>query len=305
MAERRRVLVTGASGLVGRRLLPVLLDDDWAVRGVTRDPGRARLPVGAEPVGWDGTRPPAATLTGCEAVIHLAGEPVFGGPVTAARRERILASRVDSTRALVDAMARLAPSERPRTLLCASAVGYYGSRGEEPLPESAPPGAGFLADVCVAWEAEARAATQLGVRTASLRIGVVLAHEGGALAPLARIFRLGLGGRIGSGAQWFPWIHADDLVSLIRAALGDARFAGAVNAVAPNPVRNQDFTRQLSRVLRRPAVLPVPAFAVRALLGEISGELLGSRRVIPQRALDAGFAFEHERIDSALATELG
>jgi len=303
MGEQRTILVTGASGLLGRRLLPLLLDDDWAVRGVTRRPARAGLATGVLPVEWDGTRVPAAALAGCEAVVHLAGEPIFGPP-SAARRQRIFASRIDSTRALVEAFARLSPGERPRCLLCASAVGYYGSRGEELLDESASPGAGFLADLCVAWEAGARAAADLGVRSASLRFGAVLAHEGGALAPLARVFGLGLGGRLGDGLQWFPWIQADDAVALIRRALGDASYAGPVNAVAPNPVRNVDFARALARVLRRPALVPVPAFALRALLGELSGELLGSRRVVPRRALASGFAFEHETIDSALAAEL-
>jgi uncharacterized protein (TIGR01777 family) len=304
VGEQRRVLVTGASGLLGRRLLPLLLEDDWAVRGVTRRPARAGLATGVEPVEWDGTRVPAAALAGCEAVVHLAGEPVFRALPSAARRKRMFASRIDSTRALVEALARLSPGERPRCFLCASAVGYYGSRGEELLDESAAPGAGFLADLCVAWEAEARAAADLGICTASLRFGVVLAREGGALAPLARIFDVGLGGRLGGGMQWFPWIQADDAVALIRSALGDPRYAGAVNAVAPNPVRNVDFARALGRALRRPALVPAPAFALRALLGEISGELLDSRRAVPRRALAAGFAFEHETIDSALAAEL-
>jgi uncharacterized protein (TIGR01777 family) len=214
-------------------------------------------------------------------------------------------SRIDPTRALVRSLGRLAPAERPRALLCASAVGYYGDRGEERLDESAGPGAGFLADLCVAWEEEARAAAELGVRVVSLRIGIVLAREGGALAPLAQLFRLGLGGRVGSGRQWVPWIHADDLVGMVHAALGDQRWSGAVNAVAPNPVRNAELTRALSAAVRRPAWLPAPAFAVRAALGEIAGELLGSRRCVPRRALELGFGFAHEQIESALAAELG
>jgi hypothetical protein len=189
--------------------------------------------------------------------------------------------------------------------VCASAVGYYGSRGDELLEESAPPGDGFLAELCVSWEEEASAAARHGVRSASLRIGLVLAREGGALAPLARIFGFGLGGRIGSGEQWWPWIHLDDLVSLCCSALVDPRYRGALNAVAPNPIRNRDFARELARQLGRPALLPVPGFAMRALLGELSGELLGSRRVVPRRALDIGFAFAHEQLDSALAAELG
>src|SRR5690606_32552201 len=160
-------------------------------------------------------------------------------------------SRVDSTRALVRALGELAPDERPRCLVCASAVGYYGDRGEEELAEDAPPGSGFLADVCIAWEKAAEPAEALGVRRVSLRIGIVLAREGGALATMARAFRLGLGGRIGSGRQWFPWIHADDLVALIRTALDDERYTGALNAVAPNPVRNAELTRGLGTEIGR------------------------------------------------------
>ena len=304
MGATRSILVTGATGLVGRRLLPALLDGGVCVRAATRRPERAALPAGVEAVGWDGGRLPARALAGCEAIVHLAGEPIFGGPFTRGRRDRIFRSRVDSTRALVEAIAALPASERPKALVCASAVGYYGSRGDEVLEESAPCGGGFFADLCVAWEEEAARAAEHGVRSASLRIGVVMARESGALALLARLFGLGLGGRIGSGAQWVPWIHVDDLVSLLRVALADSRCRGAWNAVAPNPVRNRDLTRELARRLRRPALLPAPAFAVRALLGELSSELLASRRAGPRRALDAGFTFAHERIDSALAAEL-
>lgn len=305
MGDERRILVTGATGLVGRRLVPALRDDGARVGAVTRSPQRAPLAEGVEAVGWDGVEIAPAELAASAAIVHLAGEPIFGGLFTADRRRRILESRVDSTRALVRALAELAPGERPRALVCASAVGYYGDRGEELLEESAPPGEGFLADVCIAWEKAARPAEQLGVRTVSLRIGVVLAREGGALAPLARAFRLGLGGRLGSGRQWFPWVHVDDLVGLVRAALAEERYAGAVNAVAPNPVQNAEFTKALAAVLHRPALLPVPALPLRVVLGELARELLGSRRVLPARALAHGFAFEFERVEDALRVELG
>jgi uncharacterized protein (TIGR01777 family) len=304
VAESGRILVTGGTGLVGARLIRALLDDGYEVAAVTRRPGRARFPAGVEAIGWDGTRVADAELAGCRGVVHLAGEPVFAFPMSAARRERILASRVDSTRALAEGFARLDAAARPAVFVCASAVGYYGDRGDEELTESAPPGSGFLADVCVAWEEEARAAAAAGVRSVSLRIGIVLAREGGGLAPMARAFRLGLGGRIGSGRQWVPWIHADDLVSLIRAALRDDRYRGAVNAVAPSPVRNHELARTLARVVRRPALLPVPALPIRLALGEVAGELLGSRRVVPRRALDLGFGFEHAELEPALAAEL-
>jgi uncharacterized protein (TIGR01777 family) len=302
---RRRILVTGGTGLVGRRLVEALRDDGLEVGAVTRSPERARFDEGVEPVGWDGVQVAPEELAKSGAVVHLAGEPVFGGLFTAERRRRILESRVDSTRALVRALSELAPDERPKTFVCASAVGYYGDRGEEELDEDAAPGSGFLSDVCIAWEKAAEPAERLGVRRVSLRIGIVLAREGGALAPMARAFRFGLGGRIGSGRQWFPWIHADDLVGLVRAALDDERYAGPVNAVAPNPVRNAELTKALGAVLRRPTILPLPALPLRLALGELASELLGSRRVVPRRALERGFRFEFEDLARALAVELG
>lgn len=305
MSDLRRILVTGATGLVGRRLLPALRDEDHRVAAVTRRPEEARFGDDIDPVGWDGVTVAPAELAASEAVVHLAGEPVLGGLPTAARRKRILESRVDSTRALVRAMGELAPDERPRVLVCASAVGIYGDRGEELLEESAAPGRGFLADVCIAWEKAAQPAEKLGVRTVSLRIGVVLAREGGALVPMATAFRFGLGGRLGSGRQWFPWIHVDDLVAMIRCALGDERWRGVVNATAPNPVRNAELTRALAAVLRRPALLPVPALALKLALGEMAGELLGSRHTVAKRALELGYRFEFEQIEDALRVELG
>lgn len=298
------ILITGATGLVGKRLVRALVADRCAVRAATRTPANARLPAGVEAVAWDGVMIPSARIAGCDALVHLAGEAVFGGLLTKSRRDRIYASRIDSTRALVESIGRLPATERPKVFVCASAVGYYGDRGDEQLPESAAPGSGFLADLCVAWEGEARAAAALGVRSVSLRIGIVLAREGGALATLARLFRLGLGGRVGSGAQWVPWIHVDDLVAMILAALRDERWSGAVNAVAPNPVTNADLTRELARAVRRPALLPAPAFAVRAALGDIATEILGSRRVIPARAAELGFRFRIESLERALEAEL-
>lgn len=307
MAAGRTLLITGATGLVGGRLARALIREGAAVRALTRNPaaaaGRLGAPISA--VGWDGHRIPPDAVAGTSAVVHLAGEPVFTGPLTASRRRRIRDSRVESTRSLVEALGALHPAERPAAFACASAVGFYGSRGEERLDESAPPGEGFLAEVCRAWESAAFAAAPLGVRTVALRIGIVLAREGGALPGMARLFRLGAGGRLGRGDQWLPWIHVDDLVALIRCALQDDRYRGPVNAVAPEPVRNADFTRALARTLRRPALLAAPAFALRLGLGELASELLDSRRVVPQAALDAGFAFRHPAIESALAEELG
>jgi uncharacterized protein (TIGR01777 family) len=306
VADDRPLLVTGATGLVGCRLLAALARDGAPARVLTRNPGRAqaKLPHNATALAWDGVRPPAEALAGTRAVVHLAGEPVFGGPPTVARRRRIRDSRVDSTDHLVEAIAALPTDARPASLVCASAVGFYGDRADETLSEDAGPGEGFLADVCRDWEAAAMGADAHGVRPSMLRIGIVLAREGGALPLMARPFRLGVGGRIGTGEQWVPWIHADDLVSLIRAAVDDARYRGPINAAAPEPVRNAELTRELAQLLRRPALLPVPGVAVRALLGEVAGELLGSRRVVPTRAEALGFEFAYPRLAAALAAEL-
>jgi uncharacterized protein (TIGR01777 family) len=298
------VVLTGATGLVGSALAQRLRAEGRALRLVSRSPGRIAAEPGVEAVGWDGISLPAEALDGAGAVVHLAGEPIFGGRPTRARRARIWSSRVDSTKALVQRLAELPAGRRPGRLVCASAVGYYGDRGEEELTDASPPGSGFLADLCVAWEAEARRAAELGVRVASLRFGVVLARAGGALAALARVFGLGLGGRLGDGRQWLSWIHLADAVGLAQRALEDVDFTGAFAAVAPAPVRNEAFTRELARVLGRPALLPAPAFAVRLALGELAGELLGSRRVLPARAQALGHRFAHPELASALTAEL-
>jgi hypothetical protein len=283
-----------------------LRGDGVPVRLVSRSADRRREPrPGVSWHDWDGCRPDASTLAGARGVVHLAGEPLFGGLPTAARRQRIRDSRVDSTTEIADTLAALPAERRPRVFVCASAVGYYGDRGEELLDEGAAPGDGFLADLCREWEEAAARAAEAGVRVVSLRIGIVLAAEGGALAGLAPLFKLGLGGPVASGRQWMPWIHVDDLVALIRHALDEPSLAGPVNAVAPGIVRNEAFTRALARQVSRPAFLRVPAFALRAALGELAGELVGSRRVVARRALDSGFHFRHERLESALAAELG
>jgi uncharacterized protein (TIGR01777 family) len=296
---------------VGGRLVPALLRAGSPLRILTRNPARSRLPAksgdepAAAPLVWDGTHPPRAALAGAMAVVHLAGEPVFAGRLTPARRVRIYDSRIRSTESLAATLGQLDPEERPQVFVCASAVGYYGSRGEELLDESKLPGEGFLPRVCVAWEAAAAQAARHGVRVVQLRIGIVLAREGGALPRMLLPFRVGLGGALGDGRQWVPWIHIDDLVALIQKTLTDPSLSGPVNAAAPVPVRNSELTAEIARQLRRPAFLRVPGFLLRALLGELAGELLGSRRVVPQRAGGAGFRFTHEGLASALAAELG
>ncbi len=296
--------MTGATGLVGGRLAAALLARGRGVRALTRDPARSRLDPRIRVLGWNGVEAPPEALADAAAVVHLAGEPVFSGRLTEARKRRLRASRIDSTRALVAGLGALDAGRRPGVLVCASAVGYYGSRGDEELDEAAPPGEGFLAELCIDWENAALEADAHGLRSVSVRIGIVLAREGGALPKLVLPFRMGVGGRLGGGRQWFPWIHAHDLVSLILAALDDERYRGPVNGVAPTPVTNAELTRTLARQLQRPAVLPVPAFALRAALGELAIELLGSRRVLPRVALDRGFRFAYTKLGDALAAEL-
>jgi uncharacterized protein (TIGR01777 family) len=265
--------------------------------------GRARpVPHAAETVTWDGESalPPAA-LRDVDVVFHLAGEPVVDGRWDTPKKDRIFLSRVDSTRALVRAFADTEPSARPRVLVCASAVGIYGSRGDELLTEDSAPAAGFLADVCRAWEEEAARARDLAVRVVSLRIGIVLATEGGALAKMLPLFRLGVGGRLGDGKQWMPWIHIDDIVGMARFAAANEHVSGPVNAVAPQPVENATFTRALGKALHRPALVPAPAFALRIALGEAASVVLASQHVVPARATDAGYRFVHPTLAGALA----
>jgi uncharacterized protein (TIGR01777 family) len=305
MSTLQEVLVTGGTGLIGGRLLRALDRSGIAVRALTRRPETA--PPLAAPnrwLGWDGLSVASAAVAGAAAVVHLAGEPVFAG-ITAAGRAKIRESRVASTRSLVSAIGDLPPEQRPRVLLSASGVGYYAAGGDQILDEDAAPGTSFLAEVCRAWEAEALAAGRHGVRCVVVRIGVVLAREGGSLPLMARPFRWGLGGRLGDGRQWVPWVHVDDVISLLRAALADDAYSGPLNAVAPHPVRNAELTRALARALHRPALLPVPAFLLRAALGEFANELLDSRRCTPARALARGFAFAHPELASALTAELG
>lgn len=301
------VLVTGATGLVGGRLVPTLLARGESVRVLTRDlaSGAAALDPRALLVRWDGVSPPPDALDGVDAVVHLAGEPVFAGRLTESRRRRIRDSRVLSTEQLVAALGAVPAERRPRSFVCASAVGYYGDRGDEVLEESSASGGGFLADVCRVWEEAAAGAEAHGLRRVSLRIGIVLAREGGALPMMALPFRFGAGGRLGDGRQFVPWIHVDDLVELIIATLGDESYAGAVNGTAPEPARNSELTSALGRVLHRPTLLPAPAFAIRAALGELADELLGSRRVIPACALARGFRFGFADLEAALTAELG
>lgn len=304
MSTAGTILVTGATGLVGRRLVAALRGEGRAVRIVSRSSQPEGFDAGVEVATWNGCDLPGSALAGVAAVVHLAGEPVFGPLPTAGHMRRVRASRVESTESLVRALGELPAAERPECFVCASAVGYYGSRGDTALDESAEPGEGLLAEVCIAWERAARSAEALGVRTVRVRIGIVLAREGGALQTIAQVFRVGLGGRLGDGKQWFPWVAIEDLIGILRAAVDDPCYAGAVNAVAPGVVTNAEFTRALGRQLGRRTWLPVPAAVVRKALGDLSGELLGSRRLVPRAAQQCGFRFAYPELEPALRAAL-
>ncbi|MCS6953851.1 MAG: TIGR01777 family oxidoreductase [Bryobacterales bacterium] len=294
-----RIVITGGTGFVGRRLVRRLIRDGHVLHLLVR-PGRTGVGPSVECSVWDvlAGEPPGEALAPADAIVHLAGEPV-AQRWTPETKRRIRDSRVAATQRLVAALARL--PQRPRVLVCASAVGYYGSRGDEILTEDSSPGRGFLPEVCVAWERAAAEAEALGLRVVRLRIGIVLGPEGGALARMLPPFRLGAGGRLGPGSQWMSWIHVEDLVDLIRFALTADGFRGAVNAVAPNPVRNSEFTETLATVLRRPALVPTPALALRVLFGEMAeAVLLASQRVFPRAAEAAGFSFRYPGLASAL-----
>ena len=272
------VAITGASGFIGRALAERL-----------RASGRSVTAISLR------TQPAPEIFAQCQAVVNLAGEPV-AQRWTAAVCERISNSRIQGTRSLVSALRQ----HPPAVLISASAVGYYGARRDETLTEDALPSSDFLGQLAVRWEQEARAAEQFGVRVITPRIGVVLGPGGGALAQMLLPFRLGVGGRLGTGAQWMSWIALDDLVSLIEFAIEDTALSGPVNAVAPHPVTNAVFTRVLAAALHRPAILPVPAFALKILFGEMSQVLLTGQRVIPQAALRAGFQFRFSELGDAL-----
>jgi uncharacterized protein (TIGR01777 family) len=273
-----KIAITGGSGFIGRALAERLRASAHDVIAVS-----LRAAPGPQ------------TFAGCEAVIHLAGEPV-AQRWTARARECISNSRIEGTRALVAALRH----EPPAVLVSASAIGYYGSRGDEILTEGSPPGSDFLAQVACHWEEEAQAAETSGVRVVTPRIGVVLGRGGGALGQMLTPFRLCVGGRLGSGRQWMSWIAVDDLVSLLEFAVTNAALQGPLNAVAPNPVTNAVLTRELAAALHRPAILPVPALALKAIFGDMSQVLLGSQRVIPEAALRAGFTFRFPVLGAAL-----
>jgi uncharacterized protein (TIGR01777 family) len=290
-----RILITGGTGFIGQALCPRLAAAGHEVVLLSRQ-ARPRLPTGA-----------ATSVTALDAldagefggVINLAGEPIGDGRWTPARRKLLLDSRIGTTSKLIAWMQRA--KRPPGVLVSASAVGYYGEQGEREITEDTAPTPGFTHDLCAAWEREAGRAGDLGVRVCIPRIGVVLDRDGGALAKMLPAFRMGAGGRLGSGQHWFPWIHREDMAAILQWLLETATARGAYNASAPNPVTNEAFTRALGRALGRPTVLPMPAAALKLLFGEMSELLLVSDRMVPRRLLQEGFRFRYPELDGALA----
>jgi uncharacterized protein (TIGR01777 family) len=285
-----KALVTGATGFIGGALCARL----------ERPRVLSRSPRGENAFPWDALEgpPPAAAFEGVEAVFHLAGDPVAEGRWTAEKKGRIRDSRVIGTRNLVAALGAM--KARPKVLVSASAVGLYGDRGEEPLTESAVPGKDFLSGVCAAWEAEGAKARDLGIRVVHLRIGVVLGPGGGALAKMLLPFRLGVGGVLGNGRQWMPWIHRDDIVGLLLFAAENGGVSGPVNGVAPGAATNREFTKALGRALHRPTILPAPRFGLRLAFGEFADVLFASQKVVPKAAIDGGYRFAFPGVEEAV-----
>jgi uncharacterized protein (TIGR01777 family) len=307
MADAPRIAIAGATGLVGSALAAACRRAGMKVSALVRDTARAaeRLP-GAALHAWDATTgpPPEAAFEGVDVVVNLIGEPVSGGRWTEARKKRLRDSRVVGTRALVDALRGL--PHKPRLLVSASGTGYYGDRGDQILTEASAAGTGFLAELARDWEAEAGRAAEVGLRVVLLRSGVVLSREGGILRKLLLPFRLGLGGRVATGAQWLPWIHIEDEIGLILHVMGREGTSGPLNAVAPEPVTNAEFTRTLGEVLGRPTVIKAPAFALRLAFGAMTDDvLLASQRAMPVRTLETGYAFRHPLLRGALGDALG
>jgi uncharacterized protein (TIGR01777 family) len=294
-----KVALTGASGLLGTHLTRSLRGDGHEVLRLVR-----RAPAAPDEVRWDPTMGEVDLdgLSGVDAVIHLAGASLGGRPWTPAYRRTVLDSRVTGTRTIASALARLDP--RPRVLLSASGVGYYGNPGDQVLDETAPAGNGYIAQIASQWEAETAAAADAGVRVVTIRTGVVVSGRGGALSLLIPLFRLGLGGRLGSGRQWWSWVGLRDYVRAVRFLLDRDDISGPVNVCAPAPVTNAEFTKALARAVRRPAILAVPGFAMRLLFRDFAADLLAGQRVMPARLLASGFTFDEPDLETALATEL-
>lgn len=298
-----RILVSGASGPIGTALLPSLKSRGAHISRLAR-PGAKYSASDEQQVPWDPSQQLSPdAVSGFDAVVHLAGESIVGRWTDAKKRE-IRDSRVKGTSNLARALAEA--KRKPQVFICSSAIGYYGSRGDELLTEQSPAGTGFLPEVCAEWEAAAKPASDAGIRTVSMRTGIVLSPRGGALGKMLTPFKLGVGGRIGTGRQWMSWIDVEDMVGAIHFMLQNDSIRGPVNMVAPNPVTNAEFTKTLAKTLSRPAIFPVPAFAVKIGFGEM-GEtaLLGSQRVEPRRLTNGGYSFQFSDLRASLRHVLG
>jgi uncharacterized protein len=294
-----KILVSGASGLIGAALLPSLRASGWTVVRLVRG-----QPTNENQISWDPAKSiSAAAVSGFDAVIHLAGESIFGR-WTETKKSGIRHSRVAGTSNLAQALARA--EEKPKVFLCGSAIGYYGNRGDQLLSEESAPGSGFLADVCQQWEEATTPAVQADIRTAHLRTGIVLSPRGGALGAMLLPFKLGVGGRVGTGKQWMSWIHIQDMVGAIHHILKNDLLQGAVNMVSPRPVTNAEFTKTLASVLSRPAFFPMPGFAVKTIFGEMGEELLlASQKVEATKLISSGYPFRYCELRTCLQALLG
>jgi len=302
-----RILVSGSSGFLGTAIVSSLIEQKHQVVRIVR-PGTIAKNAGAdraEEVTWDplAGKFSAGAADGADALIHLAGASIADGRWSASRKNIIRTSRIDATRHLIGALSKL--QSPPRIIVAASAVGYYGNRGDETLTEQSAPGNDFLAETCREWEAETARGTEFGARVVSLRFGIILAAHGGALPKMAMPFKLGAGGRLGDGRQWMSWVTLAEVVNIVQFALANTQLAGPVNAITPHPVRNSEFTAVLAKTLHRPAIFPAPAFSLRLALGEMAdGLLLASQRVIPTKLTNASYRFQQADLAGALANVL-
>jgi uncharacterized protein (TIGR01777 family) len=309
------ILMTGATGLVGTALVKTFTAEGHTIYPLRRaeTPKSSAKEPGVFDVPWNpssgeiggsvGSGSPLQVPAAVDAVINLAGAPVVGGRWTRARKALLRSSRIDTTRGVVSAIAKI--DKRPQVLLSASAIGYYGNRGDEVVTEESAPGSDFLAELAKEWENEAVKAEKLGVRVVLLRFGIILAKEGGALPKMMLPFKYGLGGKLGSGRQWTSWIALEDVVAIIDAALRNDSWKGPINIVAPQPMRNADFTKSLAKVMHRPAMFAAPAFALRLAMGEMAETLLGGARVAPRTLEQHGYRFHYANLDEALKAILG
>ncbi|MEA2186329.1 MAG: uncharacterized protein QOK16_1340 [Solirubrobacteraceae bacterium] len=297
-----KVVVTGATGRIGSHLVEALKARGDEVTVLSRNPKKASDRLGVEAIAWEASSEaaPSKAIAGSDAVVHLAGEDV-GQRWTDSAKKEILASREQGTKILVQGI--LDAEAPPDVLVCASASGYYGARGDEPVTESDPPGRDWLADVCVRWERQADAAKS-ATRVVKMRTGIVLDAEGGALAKMLGPFKAGVGGPIAGGKQYMPWIHRDDLIGMYLAALDSPGFSGPLNAAAPEPVTNKDFSKALGKALHRPAAAPVPGFTIKLMYGEMAQIVLTGVRMVPGRAAELGYSFQHPDLDEALRDTL-